>query len=362
MNILFVNWHDRDHPEAGGAEEYLQEITSRLVRKGHAVTLLCSRGRGQRQRDDHAGMSVIRIGRRSLFNFVAPAAVRAILRTQPIDIVVDDLNKIPFFTPLVTRRPVVPMVMHLFRGSIYRETNFLAASYVYGAERFIPLGYRNRRFVAISRSTADDLRDLGVRGTIHIIKCGIPSPAGQENPARRVNLVAYVGRVKAYKSIDHFIRALALLKTRRPIETLIVGTGDAVSGLKRLARQVGVDVRFTGFVSEIEKYRIYRQARVIVQPSVKEGWGLTAIEAQSCGTPVVCADSPGLSEVVRHGETGFHYPYGDLKALADRIYELLSDDTTWNRFSIAARRWAATFSWDEAAEELEAVLERARRG
>ena len=114
---------------------------------------------------------------------------------------------------------------------------------------------------------------------------------------------------------------------------------------------------FTGFVSEQEKYRMYREARVVVQPSMKEGWGLTTIEAQSLGTPVVCADAPGLREAVVNTRTGFLYPYGDIEALADRIRILLVDESTWRRFSRAAVKWAAAFSWDGSARKLESILE-----
>ena len=137
---------------------------------------------------------------------------------------------------------------------------------------------------------------------------------------------------------------------------MIVGDGDALDQLKSLAKSLRVGIDFPGFVSEAEKYRVYETARVIVQPSIKEGWGLTAIEAQSCGSPVVCADSPGLREVVVHDKTGFLYEYGNIDALAARIVELLEDSPKWRQFSVAARKWASQFSWDRAADKFERVL------
>lgn len=123
-----------------------------------------------------------------------------------------------------------------------------------------------------------------------------------------------------------------------------------------LADELKARITFTGFVSENEKFTVYSQARVVVQPSVKEGWGLTAIEAQSCGTPVVCADSPGLREAVVEDKTGYHYPYGDIEALQKRITDLLDDDATWKRFSLEAEKWAQNFSWDASADKFEAIL------
>ena len=358
MNILVVNWQDWLNPYAGGAEVYLYEIFSRIIKGGNKVILLCSRGRGQIRHEFVDGFEIFRVGGRLNFNFVAPFALRSILRHRAVDIVVDDLNKIPFFSTLVTRKRVLPTLMHLFRSTIFRETNPIFAGYVYLAERLIALLYGRTNFVAISKSTAQDLREIGVKRTIHVVYSGIPQHRGSRTGNRTRDLVAYVGRVKTYKSIDHFVRAVAIIRKRRDIKAKIVGDGDALDDLKSLAKEQGVAIDFTGFVSEDEKYRVYCTAQVIVQPSIKEGWGLTAIEAQSCSTPVVSANSPGLREVVVHGQTGFLYEYGDVSGMADRIVELLDDKKKWFRYSRAARNWACKFSWDRSAIKFEQVLKR----
>jgi glycosyltransferase involved in cell wall biosynthesis len=355
MNFLIINWQDWKNPYAGGAEVYLYEIFSRLHKNGHRIVLLCSRAKGQGRYERLDGFEIYRIGNRQNFNFIAPAAMRMLLRHRSFDVIIDDLNKIPFYSPLFTRVRVVPMLMHLFRRTIFREANPVIASYVFAAERIIPFGYGSRDFVAISKSTAEDLRAIGIGGVIHVVPCGIPRQP-KVSSRRSRDLVAYVGRVKRYKSIDHFVRAIPFIRERCKVKAAIVGDGDACAGLKELSRELGVTVDFPGFVSEKEKYLIYSKTRVVVQPSIKEGWGLTAIEAQACGTPVVCADSPGLREVVLDGETGFLYPYGDIRRMAERVVELIKDDKKWQRFSRAAKAWAGQFSWDRAADRMERVL------
>jgi glycosyltransferase involved in cell wall biosynthesis len=211
-------------------------------------------------------------------------------------------------------------------------------------------------FVAISNSTAADLREIGITNRIHVVHCGIPVRKHAQKRKRVENLVAYVGRVKTYKSIDHFVHAVSAVARKKKIKAVVVGDGDALGNLKSLAKSLSVDIDFPGFVSGSEKDGVYETARVIVQPSIKEGWGLTAIEAQSCGTPVICADSPGLREVVVHEKTGFLYEYGNIDALAAYIIELLDNNKQWQQFSEAARKWANEFSWDRAAEKLESVL------
>ena len=357
MNILLINWQDWKNPFAGGAEVYLYEIFSRLIKRGHTVKLLVSRAPGQSRHEIIDGFEIYRIGRRENFNFFVPASLRSLLRHNKIDVVIDDLNKIPFYSPFFTRKKVVPMLMHLFRRAIYRETNPAFASYVFFSEILIRWLYPSSDFISISESTAQDLRELGVDNRIDVVHCGIPPKPRLSGIKRKKDLIAYVGRVKKYKSIDHFIKAIARIKKQRSVDAVIVGDGDAIGELKDLSRALKLNIEFKGFVSEEEKYRIYSTARVIVQPSVKEGWGLTAIEAQSCGTPVVCADSPGLREVVVHDSSGFLYPYGDIDKFADRIIELMDDDKRWQKFSRAAQQWASKFSWDNAALKLEKILQ-----
>ena len=85
-------------------------------------------------------------------------------------------------------------------------------------------------------------------------------------------------------------------------------------------------VEFTGFVSEERKVDLLQEMWVKVNPSFKEGWGLTVVEANACGTPVVASDVPGLRDAIRDGETGLLYPYGNLAALAERVARMLRDE------------------------------------
>jgi glycosyltransferase involved in cell wall biosynthesis len=360
MNILVINWQDWDNPNAGGAEVHLYEVFSRLARRGHKVVLLCSRASDQPRCSEHGGFTILRTGTRYDFNFRVAGILPRLVTQHNIDVICDDLNKIPFYSPWFVKRPVVALVHHLFRKTIYRETNVLLASYVYGAESMIPLCYHDTAFVAVSESTAHDLIAMGIQSDyINIIYNGIQIHTPDREFKRQKDLVVYIGRIKRYKSIDNFLRAAAIVATRRAIRVLVVGEGDALPALQKIAQDLDLNVEFTGFVSKEEKYRIYSQARMTVQPSVKEGWGLTALEAQSCSTPVVCADSPGLREAVKDGETGLLYPYGDIKQCADRIQVLLDDDELWKRLSEKARIWAGEFSWDSAAQRIENILQKA---
>jgi glycosyltransferase involved in cell wall biosynthesis len=117
--------------------------------------------------------------------------------------------------------------------------------------------------------------------------------------------------------------------------------------LRSAAARLGVAqaVDFLGFLPSAEKVRRLREAWVVVQPSPKEGWGLTVIEAGACGTAVVAADSPGLRDSVRRDETGLLVPYGDDAALTAALLRVLEDSALRERLAAAGIARAASFSW-----------------
>jgi len=120
---------------------------------------------------------------------------------------------------------------------------------------------------------------------------------------------------------------------------------------------VGDRVTFAGFVSEEGKRELMRRAWATVQPSPKEGWGITNIEAAACGTPTVASDSPGLRESVVHNTTGLLVPHGDVAALADALERLAMDPLEVARLGAGAHQFAQGFTWDRAADLTEAHLE-----
>ncbi len=365
MRILVINWQDLRNPLAGGAEVHLHEVFSRIASRGHEVTLLCSRFEGSAGEETVDGMRVIRHGSRSLFNYSVPARYR---RFGPgtFDIVVEDLNKIPFFTPLFVREPLVGIGHHLFRSSIYREASPAAATYVFAMEWLALRLYARRRmpFLVNSPSTLEDFAEGGFsRDSLSIAYLAVNHdlfrPTGV--PMSPTPLIGCFGRLKRYKSIDVLLRALPPVLAKIPaLRVVIVGEGDDRPRLEQITRELGLQtvVRFTGFVSDEAKVQLLQQMWWKVATSVKEGWGLTVTEANACGTPVIASDVPGLRDAVRSGETGVLVPYGDSTALAAKLLELLANPRERERMSGNALAYASTFTWDNAADTTLRVLER----
>ena len=363
MNILLVNWQDLRNPHAGGAELHLFELFSRLAARGHRVRLVCSGFAGAAPLELVDGIEVQRVGDRHSFALLGRGAVRAALRREPADVLVDDINKLPLYTPSVTSLPVYALIPHLFGTTAFQEVSWPMAATVWLAERAIPHAYRHAWFHAISDSTRDDLVARGVaRERIAVVYPGVdsvrfhPDPAiARHDPPRFV----YLGRLKRYKGVDQLIEALAIARRERPDLTVdIAGIGHDRTRLEALARARGLGdaVRFLGFVDEATKLSLLRRAVANVFPSPKEGWGITVMEAAACGTPSLASDSPGLRDSVRDGSTGLLVRHGDPAALAHGMLRLAGDPALVARLGTAARIHAQQLNWDTATDQVETHL------
>ncbi len=354
MRILLVNWQDRENPLAGGAEIHLHEIFGRLAARGHQVTLLCGGWPDCPPRAVLDGIDVHRVGTRHTFPFLARRYFKRHLRGTA-DILVEDVNKVPLYTPRWGAPCTVALVPHLFGGTAFQELPAPLAAAVWIAERPLGRAYRGTPFQAISDSTADDLAARGIpRESVAVIYPGIDTQrytpnAGERSPTA---VFAYLGRLKRYKGVHLVIRSFALCDAPEAVLE-IAGAGDYRPALEALARSLdlGDRVRFLGRISETEKLSLLRRAWALVFASPKEGWGITNLEAAACATPVVASNSPGIRESVLDGETGYLVPHGDVAAMGAAMHTLATSRKLVTDLGARARVFAKSFTWDRAASE-----------
>lgn len=364
--VLVLNERDPEHPRAGGAEVHLLELGPRLRARGFELTQFACGFPGAPRRSALPGLAIQRLG--PLVGYYPRAALACARETRrgSFDLVLDVLCKLPFFSPLYSGVPVLALCHHLLGETAFLQAPWPIAAAVNLAERLVPRLYGRAPFVADSESIRDELVAGGIAGErIRVIALGTrpkPPPAQPAPPGLRV---AYLGRLVPYKRVDVLLRAAVLLSPRFPeLEIVVIGRGPEQPRLERLAARLGLAsrTRFTGFASDAERDALLAGARVCVCPSKKEGFGLTVIEANALGVPVVATDAPGLRDVVRNGETGFLAPDGDAQAFADRIGSILADAALAARLSAGALAWSRRFDWERTADELAASLEAARRG
>ncbi len=370
LSVLVLNWRDIRHPEAGGAEVHIHEIMRTLVSRGHSVTQLSSGFPGCQSALDIDGIRVLRRGRWYNANFALPLAYLRELRRERFDVAVEDINKIPFFTPLFVRCPVLAVVPHLFGTTVFQEASFPFAMYVYSYEVLIPAVYRRVSFLAISESTKQDLLRRGLRPEqVFVVECGLNHELYRPSPVQRdEKLIVYLGRLRKYKCVNLLLRALKSVMERVPDARLVVvGDGPYRAELERLAGSLGISgsVQFLGHVSEQEKVDLLSRAAVSANPSPKEGWGLTVVESNACGLPVVASRSPGLVDSVRDGQTGFLVEHGNVEQLASRLVDILVNPELRERLSRGALEWAGRFSWEKCgalSADLVETVARERHG
>jgi glycosyltransferase involved in cell wall biosynthesis len=364
MRIQVINWQDRRHPQSGGAEVHLHEIFGRIAAMGHDVHLLSCGFDGAPAREEVDGIHVQRIGRRATFNFSVPLWWRREGVKHLPDLVVDDINKIPIMTPLFVKRPLLAIIHHFFGDAIFKEVGVLSGLYVKLFEDRIPFVYRKTAISVVSDSTKKECIQKGLQASnITVIHNGIDHrrfPMQVSQKAAVPTIVSF-GRLKKYKAVDHIIQALAIVRETIPNAVLeVIGTGDQLQELQRLVdfHDLKDAVIFHGFVSEQRKVELLSRAHVMVSSSVKEGWGITNLEANAAGTMVVSADVPGLRDSVRDGHSGLLYEYGNIEQLASILTRILVDHHERQRLSEGAVAWASTFTWERSAREMLDLCER----
>lgn len=361
MRVLLVNWQDRENPLAGGAEIHLHEIFGRLAAAGHEVRLLCGGWPGSPPRAQLDGIEVHRAGTRRSFAFVAHRYYVGHLAGWA-DVLVEDINKVPLYTPRWRANRTVALVPHLFGSTAFQELAAPLAAAVWLAERPLGRAYRDIPFEAISDSTADDLAGRGIpRQSVTVIYPGVDTVAYTPNAAERAStpVFSYLGRLKKYKGVQLVIRAFAAMNMPEAVLE-IAGAGDYGPDLEALARSLdlGNRVHFLGRIPEAAKLSLLRRSWALVFASPKEGWGITNLEAAACETPVVASNSPGIRESVRDGQTGFLVPHGDVAEMAGAMRRIAESRDLVASLGRAARAFAETFTWERAARETEQHLMR----
>ncbi|HET8660583.1 MAG TPA: glycosyltransferase family 4 protein [Micromonosporaceae bacterium] len=362
-HVMFLNWRDTSHPEAGGSERYVEQLASGLVAQGHQVSVHCAGHSGASRVEERDGVRFVRRGGRLT---VYPHGLAAVVRERP-DIVIDVQNHVPFFSVLAHRRVVV-VVHHVGRDQ-WAVTFGRAVSRIgWWVESWLtPRLYRRARYVAVSGATRDDLVALGVDAErIDIVhNVADPPPAGLGPVARAARpTICVLARLMPHKQVDHAIEVLARLVPDHPdLRLRIVGEGPVRAALAAQAADLGLADRidFLGWLEEPAKHRVLAGSWLLLCPSLKEGWGRVVMEAAVHGVPTVAyRHAGGLAESVRDGVTGLLAD--DLEELAKHCAWLLDHEAERTALGRAAREHAATFTLERALAELGAVLARVSPG
>jgi glycosyltransferase involved in cell wall biosynthesis len=365
-HVLFLNWRDTTHPEGGGSEVFLERVAAELVGRGHRVTLLCqAHGVAPAEEITPSGVRIVRRGgRHTVYLFAALIYLAGAVGLGPLagrpDLIVDVCNGMPFLSKLYARRPVVALVHHVHREQWPVVFGPYVARIGWWIEsRLAVRVYRRCRYVTVSESTRGELAGLGVdEHRITVVHNGTPEVVGPPVPRTPHPSLVVLGRLVPHKRVEIALRAAALLATELPtLELVVAGHGWWEEPLRRLAADLEIEerVRFAGFVSEEDKHELLCGAWLLLLPSLKEGWGLTIVEAGARGTPSVAFRSAGgVVDAMADGDTGVLV--SDEFEFFRATRSLLLDAPRRAAMGRAAATYAQRFTWPVAGAAFARVV------
>lgn len=345
--LLMLNWRDRRHPAAGGAELVTYRVLARLANDyGWDVEWFSGAYPGAASEETSGGIRYVREGSQTTVHLCAYRRYRG----KRFDVIVDQTNTIPFFTPLYAKSPVTLFIHQLAREVWFYEAPAALRGIGYALEPHLLRCYRNVPVITVSKSTEESLREIGLRGPVRVIPECVDDPGPPSKPRKNAtNDIVVLGRIAPSKRVEESIRAAGELRRLGWDGTLHVAGGgkpEYLNQLRALAAELHPQTRFYGNVSDEERGQLLDQASLLWMTSAREGWGLVVSEAGRHWTPAVVYDSPGLRDAVRHGETGLVVP-ADSQQLARATKELFDGAPRLERFSQAARDFSNELTWEQ---------------
>lgn len=250
-----------------------------------------------------------------------------------------------------------PFVAHIHATEFDRTGNGSINSGVYEIERD---GMEKAdRVIAVSNFTKNTiLRHYGIRNDkVSVIYNAIDSDEYLPDPNARFlkenfsKIVLYVGRLTLQKGPDYFIRAAKrVLDIDKDVFFVIAGSGDMQGQIMRQTASLGISdrVMFAGFLRDKELTQIYQAADIFVLPSVSEPFGLSTLEAQANGTPVLVSKQSGVSEIIKHA---LKVDFWDVEEMANKILSVLSYKSLHLALQQEGTRESRRLSWKNPARE-----------
>lgn len=354
MRILIFNWRDTRHVFAGGAEVYVHELAKHWVKQGNKVTIFCGNDNKHVANEVIDGIEIFRRGGTYTVYFFAFIYYLFKFRGK-YDLIIDCENGIPFFTPLYVQKPIILVIHHVHQEIIRKYLHFPMSQIAAILEaKFMPVVYRQRQIITVSESSKEEIIKLGFtrEENIEIVHNGMSLRTEKYAVKTEYPLFLYLGRLQDYKNIDIAISAFArVLKKYQNAKLKIAGFGESYSKLRKLTKKLKIDgsVAFLGKVSHMDKTRLLSEAWVVIQPSQMEGWGITVIEANACGTPVIASRVNGLRDSVIDGITGILVEQRNVGLFARAMEQLIKNSRLRKKLSKEAYTWSKNFSWGKSA-------------
>ena len=370
MKIAYV--YDGIYPYTfGGVEKRIWELAIRLVLKGHEVHLFGPKF--------WAGVSIIKKenvylhgvckppkarfveGRRSI-TWPIYFAIRVLFPLLKVKFDIIDCQNFPYFPCFsaklasVYRRSRLIITWHEVWGDYWYE--YIGKKGIFGATVEKLTTWLSSEMIAVSELTKRDLATLAGTNRIEVIPNGIDwGEIRRVKPTREQWDIVFVGRLIKEKNVDLLVKSISHIRSKVPsIKCLIIGDGPERQNIQNLIAELSLEdaVRLAGRVEQDDDvHALMKSSKVFVSLSVREGFGMVALEANACGLPVVTVRHPrnAICELVREGESGFLCEFSE-EDIAEKILLAMDNRHNWEKKCI---EFAQGYDWDKIANIVELV-------
>lgn len=356
---------------SGGSEVYLAEIAHAISEMDYKVTVLAGKDKDEESLPDLEVLSEKLVIRRfkSPLGFL-PFVVFPIHKYYKDNLkhlkpkIIEYQTVVPLFTNKYKEMKGL-VVLHLTGKDYIRKQGKIKGGIGYFLEtKIMPHLYKNKNILTISTHTKKQLVNIGFNNNkISVIPPVIDSMTEDYKVIpKRSNIVSYIGRYTGRggnKRIDDVIEIFPDVLKKVPDAQLIIGGSmKNEEELRQLVKNLNLEdnVKIKGFVDAQTKREILSETKVFASPSNQEGFGITYVEANSFGTPVVGYEIEELDTVP--GYAGIMVPQNDKIQLAENIIYLLTNESKWREYSKGALKNAARFDKENVTNDLQIYIKK----
>jgi glycosyltransferase involved in cell wall biosynthesis len=354
----------RFHPFIGGVEKYIEELSKALVGRGHKVTVVCA-DEPHCDDDDFFGVKVIRLP------YVAKVANTNITPRLFLTLMKSDFDVIHTHIPtpwsadiaaLVSLLKRKPLCVTYHNDIVGQGLNDIIAR-AYNA-LLLPLVLGRAKKIIVTQPKYVDTSAYLKRyqKKVAVIPLGVSQSHAAIDDVKRdpdvIFFMSVLDKYHDYKGLDVLLRAMSEVTSSHPRARLLVGGGgDSIDKYRALASGLGISdtVEFLGRLSDQDLWSSYKRSGIFVLPSLNrlEGFGIVALEALACGTPVITTPVAGSSEFIQRHGAGLVVPPNEVSALAAGIKRLLDNPDEASRMGErGSSAVLAEFDWDTIAGQV----------
>ena len=386
MKILMLSW---EYPPriVGGIARVVHDLSQRLIRDGHEVTVVTYRDGDVPYYENDKGVNVYRVDNYMIhpnnfidwimqlnFNMIAKAS-EIINEQGKFDVIHAHDWLVAYSAKTLKESYKIPIVTTIHATESGRNSGIHDEVQRYINDSEWLLTYESTEVIVNSNFMKNDLQRLfGLPyEKINVIPNGISlnnfSGVEKDYDFRRKyamdneKIILYVGRLVYEKGIQHLIGAMPkILANYHDAKLVICGKGGMIDELRQETKNLGIEnkVYFAGYCDSKTVQKMYKCADIAVFPSTYEPFGIVALEAMLAGIPIVVSDVGGLNEIVEHGVTGMKSYAGNSNSISDSVLSLLFDAKLCDNVSKnAVKKVKELYNWNKIAQDTHYVYEQA---